>query len=749
MIVVGAVCPNQKQIAEEQAHVILGQKVTGNVTRHDVQAVADLLSRRLIVHARGKGEVDKAEILARVTVGATVAARDFYDVNHRRRWRFDIAAVGVEFMLGRSRQAARRGRVLGCDDSPQRDGEYCGSKEQSRKIHGAIIATVRRPTTATLDPARPRRVRLRCSLRFGPRLALQLAAATAFAAGCSSDAPLRGDDFRVYPYLQNPAPEAMTVMWFARAAGSCRLGFRPSDRPAAEFVWLTSDGIRADALAYDRTDRPACRRGTGCNAPYRHRVRVRGLRPDTSYDYVVEQSQTRFQSQFRTGPGAETRRPLRLIMYADCETEPESTGVRVSWSDPSGRDLDRRYLIDQTRGYANNLSVIRSRRPDLIAIAGDLVEVGGQQQDWDEFWRHLTRADGRASLASQTPVMASPGNHEYYAGPAQGHYAQPNSERAIDRFLTYFEFPQARSANSASAERGDGGRYYRLDYGPVALIALDVVNDSPHQSAHDSNFYLRGPWDERGGRAPPFGPGSRQYQWLHEQLRDTQARAQFTVVLLHHAPYSVGPHGWPPGKPLPGMSQSAARADLQSGVPVRRLTPLFMQYGVDLVVAGHDEMWEHSRIADHETLPDGSRRAHVIHFYDVGIGGDGLRAPQPGLANPHQVFLAHKDAPEVWRDGELVRGGKHYGHLEVDLTPESDGSWRVVLSPVYVLPRRDKKGQYTSYERHLYDDSLTLQTPRSGQIAPSQDATPSRSLQLGTEVLESTQEAVRSATKEN
>lgn len=539
----------------------------------------------------------------------------------------------------------------------------------------------------------------------GVGLAVGLAALLACACGTARKRQ-HHREFRVYPYVQNPAPEAMTVRWFAHHGQTARLGYRQSDD--AEMTWVDSVPQRASALAYARADRRSCRRGTGCSTPYMHSVRLSGLRPDTRYHYAVEQGQSQFTSEFRTAPTPSHSRPVRVILYADCETEPESTGAHVPWADPSGKALARKYPVDQTRGYANNLSVMRARQPDLIAIAGDLVESGGEQQDWDEFWRHNTHSDGRRSLASQVPIVAAPGNHEYYAGPALGRYDQPHSEVAIARFLSYFEVPPATAADGDSqpaplAQRQ--GRYHRLDYGRLTLIALDVVNDSPDGTNVDTSFYLRGEGDSGGGRAPAFGPGSEQYQWLHQQLRDAQQSGQLTVVFFHHAPYSVGPHGWPPGFPVIGP---ARRADLQSGRPVRRLTPLFLHYGVDVVVSGHDEMWERTEVSGQEVLPDGQRRAHVVHFYDVGIGGDGLRPPQAGLGNPQQAFLVHRDAPEVWDNGILRAGGKHYGHLEITLTPTSDSGWEAVLEPVYVLPVADDRGRYVRFERRVYDDVITL-----------------------------------------
>jgi hypothetical protein len=133
-----------------------------------------------------------------------------------------------------------------------------------------------------------------------------------------------------------------------------------------------------------------------------------------------------------------------------------------------------------------------------------------------------------------------------------------------------------------------------------------------------------------------------------------------------------------------------------------------MRYGVDAVFAGHDEIWERSEVMGVEIKPDSSERPHRIHFYDVGTGGDGLRGPEHGLNNPNQEFLAHRDAPEIWQNGVLVDGGKHYGHLQVDVKPLADSSWQAVLEPVYVFPIFQNDTTYSGYERRLYDDIVTL-----------------------------------------
>jgi len=498
-----------------------------------------------------------------------------------------------------------------------------------------------------------------------------------------------GSDFRVPPYIQNPSSDGMTIIWFSENDTPGQLTYHKHESTTGTTV--VSTPVRANALAHSAWEDETHFGGEAPAAPFRHRVRLDGLEPGTSYAYEITQTNSRFNSAFTTPPTA--NQPIRFIAYADCETEPESTGEHVEWS---GDENDRTYLLDQTTGYAANLGVIASRQPDFIAIAGDLVESGGEQRDWDEFWRHNT-AESKHSLASRVPLLAAPGNHEYYEGPPKG-YQQPGSERAIARFLTYFEFPDNQVADSQQ-----GSSYYRIDYGPITLIALDVANDSPHQSANDTNFHLVGEHDPNGGRAPAYSPGSHQHAWLETQLKDAQRQSKFTFVFFHHAPYSVGPHGWPPGR--------GEGLDEQSGMPVRVLTPLFMRYGVDAVLSGHDEMWERSEIVGTE-IDDGQRTPHTIHFYDIGIGGDGLRGPQAGLENEYQKFLVHTDAPEIWRDGVLVDGGKHYGHLEVDILPGVSGNWLAILKPVYIFPIFAGDGTYLGSERRIYRDIVTLSSAK-------------------------------------
>jgi len=499
------------------------------------------------------------------------------------------------------------------------------------------------------------------------------------------------DSFRVLPYLQNPASDAMTIIWFSEENIPGQLSCHR--KSGLEKINITSVPLPAEALAYPAWENITFFGSNAPSFPFRHRVRIENLEPETEYEYTVTQGSDSFSSSFRTAPAGNV--PIRFIVYGDPETEPESNNNFTNWVDPVN-DNPRPYLIDQTTGYQNNLDAISLRKPDIIFIAGDLVESGGEQRDWDEFWIHNGGISDQPGIAGEIPVMAALGNHEYYEGPNLDQYNQPGSERAVKRFLTYFESP----SNGSSVEAHEG-RYYRLKYGPVTFIVLDVCNNGINKSDDDTNFYLLGEDDPGGGNAPGFSPGSQQYNWLEERLIESQKESLFTFVIFHHAPYSSGPHGYPPGE--------VENTDNQTGTPVRLLTPLFMKYGVDAVISGHDEIWERSEISGIEIKTDQSEELHTIHFYDVGTGGDGLRGPEEGLENPYQKFIVHTDVPEVWENNVLKSGGKHYGHLEVDVLPSGPDTWQAILKPVYVFPVFDPISlAYSDYERRIYDDEISL-----------------------------------------
>ncbi|MHC4952672.1 MAG: metallophosphoesterase family protein [Planctomycetota bacterium] len=98
-------------------------------------------------------------------------------------------------------------------------------------------------------------------------------------------------------------------------------------------------------------------------------------------------------------------------------------------------------------------------------------------------------------------------------------------------------------------------RFYSFDRGPAHFVALDSTRE--------------------------LGPGSIQGNWLASDLA-TNTRA-WTILYLHHPPYSSSKHG----------SDRRVRA---------AIAPLCSRYGVDVVFAGHDHVYERSHPLDGGTV---------------------------------------------------------------------------------------------------------------------------------------------------
>lgn len=106
------------------------------------------------------------------------------------------------------------------------------------------------------------------------------------------------------------------------------------------------------------------------------------------------------------------------------------------------------------------------------------------------------------------------------------------------------------------------------------------------------------------------------------------------------------------------------------------------------------------------------------------MAGDGLRGARTDTElaeqNPFSQWTADLSEPELWQEtmdaesspvATLIDGGKHYGHLEVNVRKlDGDHLAEIVLSPVYSFPAPDADGELTAgeTERRVYDDEVRL-----------------------------------------
>jgi 3',5'-cyclic AMP phosphodiesterase CpdA len=197
-----------------------------------------------------------------------------------------------------------------------------------------------------------------------------------------------------------------------------------------------------------------------------------------------------------------------------------------------------------------------------------------------------------APLLASTPVFPSLGNHEYYTADAQP-------------YLAAFTLP----ANNPKRTE----RYYSFDWGFAHFVALDST------------------CEEGGARACERG---EQLRWAEQDLRRSTAR--WKIVFFHHPPYSTGAHG-------------SARF-------MRPYARLFERTGVDLVLGGHDHLYERTHpLKDDAPVPAGTPGA--VTYVVAGHGGARLYS----FGAPAAPFTAARDNTrkgflDVTISGDRLRG---------------------------------------------------------------------------------------------
>jgi hypothetical protein len=574
-----------------------------------------------------------------------------------------------------------------------------------------------------------------------------LRAALIVAAGAS----LASAQFRVNPYLQNPTSDGMYFTWFESAGtpGTLEITGPGLGTP---LTFSTTPDLRPEtAYTTLETTENINNKGAGFyNIPgsnYKHTVNVAGLQPGTTYNYTVTQGTQTFSKTFRTAPTRNNFTNVRFMAMSDSETDPRGDLARQAWplsiagvapgSLPRPAGLNN-YVMTETQGYNSNLAIVESRDPDFIAMPGDIVQGGGYQAAWDQFFRH-NAGTATGNLLGETPVgqplssrpiLPAYGNWENFANPNGGYGSASNRAPVAlsrHRYKTYFDLP-----SNGTPEHQDN--YYRVDYGPVTIITLDSSNGEPDQtpgaSALDTDTQSNFTKAQYTAAANALGltddladlnPGSVQFNWARQQIEDARADGQVVFVQFHHVPYSSGTHAF---------EMSHPQASGQGGTPMRQYTPMFEELGVAAVFSGHSEQFERSFV-------DSNSDGVGVHFYDVGVSGDGLRGGTVdtitglyGGNNPFSQWTADLDELELWAEvtesgqtfTRLIDGGRHYGHLEVNvekLAAEGDDLFaKITLTPVYSFPILGPNNTVLGTERRVYGDEVTLFVDSTGRVVP-------------------------------
>lgn len=271
--------------------------------------------------------------------------------------------------------------------------------------------------------------------------------------------PEKGHVFLTPPYLQAPAPDAMTVMWIANLPSYSWVEYGETEQ-------LGQRSDRASAGLVEAYNRVNC-------------IVLRDLKPGTRYHYrVCSQQITDFQ-------------PYKLS-YGDT-----IHSALYSFTTPSERPDSVSMLIlndihDRPYSFADLMKWKGERAADFVFLNGDMFDY---QTDEQQLIDHLI-TPCTATFASEIPFMFVRGNHET-RGKFRGEIHH------------YFRNPQ-------------GAQYFAFRWGPVHFTVLDTGEDKPDDAPvyaglvrFDAYREEQARWADEVMRTPAFREAPFRVALLH------------------------------------------------------------------------------------------------------------------------------------------------------------------------------------------------------------------------------------------
>lgn len=352
------------------------------------------------------------------------------------------------------------------------------------------------------------------------------------------------------PNLVIPADKrSMTIRWSTSAAADGRVIYKtPTGSPVVS-PWQSSTALSFEA----GTPEP--------KTIYNVSVTLTNLEPDTPYSYTI-QSESLLQGDatnyFRTAPITGSTKKVRIWALGDFGKKPES------------KDKPDAEQIKVRNGFN---SYVQANVPDQYI---DLwLWLGDNAYDWGRDWEFQRSVfdvyDGRKNsappLMRQTPIFATPGNHDYRNNQDAGALARTNHS-----LNHYFEVVNHMTAGDAVGEHSKKEEYYSFDHANIHFVSLDSYGYQKNTATGVQETTV-------------FPAGGVQLEWLKRDLERAQAspKIKWIVVFFHHPPYTI--------------TLNSHNSDTESDmilVRERLLKSVLENYKVDLVLSGHSHNYQRS-----------------------------------------------------------------------------------------------------------------------------------------------------------
>ena len=289
-----------------------------------------------------------------------------------------------------------------------------------------------------------------------------------FAASSRQQEQLSDDthSFLSMPYLQAPSADCMTIRWITAEPSYSWVEYGESGRLNQKAHAVTAGLVNAN----DRV----------------HKIELRNLKPNTSYDYkVVSKMIDNFQP-YKLTYGTSIESPV--FSFKTFELHPK----KVSW-------LIMNDIHDRPKSIPHLMNLRGSEEYDFVFFNGDMFDY---QTDEQQIIDHMLTPCTQ-SFASSVPFLFVRGNHE-----TRGKFAR--------QLPQYFSNPGNQF-------------YFSLEHGPVYAIVLDTGEDKP-----DSHEVYGGIVDFDSYR-------KEQAVWLAKEIeKPAFKKARFRVVMMHIPHYYSG-----------------------------------------------------------------------------------------------------------------------------------------------------------------------------------------------------------------
>jgi 3',5'-cyclic AMP phosphodiesterase CpdA len=330
-------------------------------------------------------------------------------------------------------------------------------------------------------------------------------------------------------YTPSPDPAQILLTWSANSDNSRDVTWQGDTITRSGSLELVESSTPGDTVRYQSTPRIIKTMG-GASAFFK--VGMNNLKPSDSYRYRVANG-NRWSEWYSFRMGGQPDSLFSFLFFGDVQ---DSVNGKIG------------EIFHKAAESLPNAA--------FMVFIGDIIE-----RPHNAYWAEWFRAGGK--LLKTIPVIATPGNHEFYKGLIQ---------KLDDRWSAHFSIPQNGPPNFR-----ESSCYW--DYQNTRFISLDSNGIQTISTALE------------------------QRRWLKSVLENTRQR--WIIVMIHHSLYST----------TRGRNYFYLRTLFK---------PLFDQFKVDLVLSGHDHVYGRAAHIPNDFDKDKQGPVYVVShtspkFYDIGF----------------------------------------------------------------------------------------------------------------------------------